>query len=155
MKQKTKLFFLLFFSASIHAQEVVSTQGESYQSSTVALDYTIGESVIFTGTDGTTTVTQGFHQSKWEYASTYSLDDDIEISVFPNPVNDHLTIEYKEFEDINYVVYDSQGKIVDDGSLNAEQTTLDAIDWATGGYTLILKNKNQVKIKSFKLVKNQ
>jgi len=57
------LFFLLVASVSISAQEVISTQGGSYSSVDVNLDFTIGEVIINTVSDGTNSLTQGFHQT--------------------------------------------------------------------------------------------
>jgi hypothetical protein len=155
MKQKSKFLLLLLLGGTVQAQEVVSTQGESYETTSAMLDYTIGEPVIFTGTDGVTTLTQGFHQSNWNLASTFTLDENTEINVYPNPVNDHLTIENSDFEGNSYVVYDGQGKMVHHGELKEEETTLEATKWAPGTYNLVIHSKDQAKLKSFKLVKNQ
>jgi hypothetical protein len=56
------LLFLLLTTWSITAQEVVSMQGNSYTNASISIDFTIGESVITTETDGIVTLTQGFHQ---------------------------------------------------------------------------------------------
>ena len=63
MLKKTLFFLLLFSSVSISAQEVISTQGGSYTSVDVNLDFTIGEVIINTVSDGTNSLTQGFHQT--------------------------------------------------------------------------------------------
>ena len=63
MLKKTLFFLLLFTSVSISAQEVISTQGGSYTSVDVNLDFTIGEVLINTVSDGTNFLTQGFHQT--------------------------------------------------------------------------------------------
>ena len=60
--------FILFFSVvlissfGIKAQEVISTQGASYFNAYVKWDFTIGETVIFTGSSSNNVITQGFHQ---------------------------------------------------------------------------------------------
>ena len=59
------VFFWLLMSNLI-SQEVIATQGNSSSNSSAILDYTIGEVVIITGTDGKNDVTQGFHQPVFE-----------------------------------------------------------------------------------------
>ena len=58
------LFFsvVLISSFGIKAQEVISTQGASYFNAYVKWDFTIGETVIFTGSSSNNVITQGFHQ---------------------------------------------------------------------------------------------
>jgi hypothetical protein len=58
------LFFsvVLISSFGIKAQEVISTQGASYFNAYVKWDFTIGETVIFTGSSANNVITQGFHQ---------------------------------------------------------------------------------------------
>ena len=58
------LFFsvVLISSFGIRAQEVISTQGASYFNAYVKWDFTIGETVIFTGSSSNNVITQGFHQ---------------------------------------------------------------------------------------------
>jgi len=48
-----KLFFFSHLTTlSVSAQEVLSTQGDSYMNGTGSIDFTIGEVIINTGTDG-------------------------------------------------------------------------------------------------------
>ena len=47
---------------SMFAQQVISSAGETYSNINGSIAFTIGEVVIFTGTNGTTNLTQGFHQ---------------------------------------------------------------------------------------------
>jgi hypothetical protein len=63
MIKSTLFFFSLLTTISVTAQEVVSTQGDSYSNSSGSIDFTIGEVIINTGTDGTNDLTQGFHQT--------------------------------------------------------------------------------------------
>ena len=67
MKKKTLLVFSLLTTFASTAQEVVSTQGDSYSNTSGSIDFTVGEVVINTGTDGTNDLTQGFHQTNWNF----------------------------------------------------------------------------------------
>ena len=58
---------LLLTTLSAIAQEVVVTQGDSYSNASANIDFSIGEVIINTGTDGTNDLTQGFHQTNWNF----------------------------------------------------------------------------------------
>lgn len=62
MIKKVPVLFFMLAAFSLTAQEVISTQGDSYTNSNGTIDFTIGETVINTFTNGNTTLTQGFHQ---------------------------------------------------------------------------------------------
>ena len=65
---KTTTFLATLLAAgSVSAKEVVSTQGDSYSNASANIDFTLGEVIIDTGTDGTNDLTQGFHQSNWNF----------------------------------------------------------------------------------------
>ena len=63
MKRHTLVLFSFFASLAVSAQEVVATQGDTYSNASANIDFTIGEVIIDTGTDGTNDLTQGFHQT--------------------------------------------------------------------------------------------
>ena len=87
MKKLTKttsiLIFLIGANNFVNAQEVVSTQGDSYSNASSSIDFTIGEVIIDTGTDGTNDLTQGFHQSNWSLVGVVDHDLSYEAIVFP------------------------------------------------------------------------
>ena len=63
MKKHTLVLFSLLATGTVSAQEVVSTQGDSYSNGIGSIDFTLGEVVIATGTDGTNDLTQGFQNN--------------------------------------------------------------------------------------------
>lgn len=152
--KKTTLYLASFIaSCSAFSQEVISIQGDSYQGTNATVDFTIGEAVIFTGSDGNNTITQGFHQTKWEYAGIENYEDEIDLTVYPNPVPDDLTINSPDYLNKMYTVFDATGKMVSQGRLLQEKTLVKTSHWATGGYTIVISNDQNVKIKSIKLIK--
>jgi len=71
--KKLLLLGALALSTITYGQEVVSTQGDSYTNASGSIDFTIGEVVINTGTGGTNDLTQGFHQTNWNFCyQTYT-----------------------------------------------------------------------------------
>ncbi|MDA9563985.1 T9SS type A sorting domain-containing protein [Flavobacteriales bacterium] len=152
MKKNTIVLFSLFASISVSAQEVVATQGDSYSNGAGSLDFTIGEVVINTGTDGANDLTQGFHQTNWNFVGLEDLAPKHEVTIFPNPTEDILNIRTSLIENVTYTLYDAQGKHVMQDVLTAEQTPIQVSHLAPGSYSLTLNNETQ-NLKTFKLVK--
>ena len=164
MKKNTVVFFSLFSAATVSAQEVVSTQGDSYSNSNAGIDFTIGEVIINTGTDGSHDLTQGFHQTNWNFLGVEDFAPDYEASIFPNPTSDVLNIKTSSFENVTYTLYDAQGKLVLQSILAAEVTPIQVSHLAPGSYSLELTFENsnhgaqssskRSKSKTFKLIKS-
>ena len=152
MKKNTIVLFSLLTTLSVSAQEVIATQGDSYSNASSSIDFTIGEVIIDTGTDGTNDLTQGFHQSNWSLVGVVDHDLSYEAIVFPNPTEDILNIKTQAFENVMYSLYDAQGKLVIQNKLSAAQTLIQVSHLAAGSYSLILNNKTQ-KLKTFNLIK--
>lgn len=151
-----KLIIILFSFLSvlvISAQEVVSSQGESYASGNGKLDFTIGEVVIETATDGSTKLTQGFHQSKWAVVGIKDHKPSFEAVIFPNPIATTLNIRTSDFKDVSYAMYDVQGRLVAKDKLDGEQTSISVSELAQGSYSLILKNGSKI-LKTVNLIKS-
>jgi len=160
MKKNTIVLFSLFACISVSAQEVVSTQGGSYSNASANIDFTIGEVVINTVTDGPNALTQGFHQTNWNFVGLEDFAPDYQATIFPNPTQDVLNIKTSTFENVTYTLYDAQGKLVMQNILSAEQTPIQVSQLAPGAYSLELifedGNKGSLsssKRKIFKLVK--
>ena len=154
MLKNTLLFFLLLTSVCVSAQEVVATQGDSYTNSSGSIDFTIGEVVINTGTDGSNDLTQGFHQTNWNFVSIEDHVPSYEAIIFPNPTSEILTIRTSTFENVTYALYDAQGKLVIQDKLSSVQTPIQVSQLAPGAYSLILNNDAQ-NLKTFQLIKQQ
>ena len=152
MKKNTLVLFSFFVSIAVTAQEVISTQGESYSNTSANIDFTIGEVIIDTGTDGSHDLTQGFHQTNWNFLGVEDHAPNYEAVIFPNPTQDVLNIKTSVFENVTYTLYDAQGKLVMQDILSAEQTPIQVSQLAPGSYSLTLKNETQ-NLKTFKRVK--
>lgn len=154
MKKKALVLFSFFASLSASAQEVVSTQGDSYSNASGNIDFTVGEVIINTETDGTNDITQGFHQTNWNFAGLEDHDPGYEATIFPNPTEEVLNIKTDAFKNVTYTLYDAQGKLVLRDNLSAEQTPVQVGQLAPGSYSLTLNNETQ-NLKTFKLIKIQ
>ena len=146
------VFFSLLMTLSVSTQEVVSTQGDSYSNASGSIDFTIGEVVINTGTGGANDLTQGFHQTSWNFLGVEDFAPDYKAIIFPNPTSDVLNIKTRIFEKVTYTLYDAQGKCVMQDVLLSEQTPIQVSQLAPGSYSLTL-NKQARNLKTFKLIK--
>tara|TARA_B100000809_G_scaffold83022_1_gene81389 strand:+ start:186 stop:677 length:492 start_codon:yes stop_codon:yes gene_type:complete len=154
MKKTAFLLFSLFATISVTAQEVVSTLGDSYSNASGSIDFTIGEVIINTGTDGTNDLTQGFHQTNWNFVGLEDHAPSYEAIIFPNPTSEVLNIRTSTFENVTYTLYDAQGKLILQDKLSAEQTPIQVSQLAPGSYSITLNNQTQ-NLKTFKLIKQQ
>ena len=148
------LFGALTLSLNSLGQDVVSTQGDSYTNASGSIDFTIGEVVINTVTDGTNDLTQGFHQTNWNFLGVEDFAPNYEAIIFPNPTEDVLNIRTSAFENVTYTLYDAQGKLVMQDKLSVEQTPIQVSQLAPGSYSITLNNETQI-LKTFKLIKQQ
>ncbi len=135
------------------SQEVISIQGDSYSNASGSVDFTIGEVVIATGTDGNNDLTQGFHQTNWNFVGLDDHNPSIDVSVFPNPLEKHLNIQTGAYEGMNYIMYDAAGRIVKQGNLLEETTQIETTELLPASYSLVVRDENNTSIKTFKLVK--
>lgn len=140
-------------SLGVFGQSVVSTQGETYETTSGSISFTVGEAVIATETDGTTTLTQGFHQTKWNLVGILDYNNDFYAEVYPNPSSDILQIKVKNFENISYELFDAIGKLAASGRLANENTQIQVAHLASGSYHLRLSDEKNIPLKNFKLIK--
>ena len=152
MKKRTLLVFSLLSTLAVSAQEVVATQGDSYSNASANIDFTIGEVIINTGTDGSNDLTQGFHQTNWNFVGLEDHSPSYEATIYPNPTSEVLNIKTSTFENVTYTLYDALGKLVMQDILSGEQTPIQVSQLAPGSYSLTLNNQTQ-NLKTFKLIK--
>ncbi len=81
------------YSQSIERQ-VIGSSGATFVSTTMTLDYTVGDIAIYTVQDEGSVLTQGFHQPPYAIAVTPEPPiDPTELSLYPNPTSGLVMIE--------------------------------------------------------------
>tara|TARA_B100000674_G_scaffold44090_1_gene30573 strand:- start:95140 stop:95646 length:507 start_codon:yes stop_codon:yes gene_type:complete len=133
-------------------QDIVSTQGDSYSNSNNTIDFTIGEPVIETVSDGTNDVTQGFHQTQLTITSVKDYETDFILNVFPNPTAQLLNVKVQQINNESYQIFDINGKLVLEGKLSNTNTVIDMAGLAEGTFILSIVRANQ-PVKSFQIIK--
>ena len=121
-----------------------SSQRDSYVSPSGFLDFTIGKIVINTELEGAYILSQGLHQSNWDFLGIENYNPNYDAIVFPNPTSDILNISSIVFDNVTYTSYDSRRKLVIQNNLSSEQTQIQVGQLASGLYSLILRKKLKI-----------
>ena len=145
--KKAITLLALISALTTAAQEVVATQGDSYSNTSTQIDFTIGEIIINTGTDGTNELTQGFHQTNWNFVGLENHATGYEASIFPNPTSDMIYI--KTLNTIERIeLFDILGKQILSIKNKSE---IDVSSYQSGIYLLKVKtDKGQITKKIVK-----
>lgn len=131
---------LALFGQSAERQVIASTGG--YAAATgLQVSYTVGETVIATGTSSNIIVTQGFQQPDGNSVGIEELDNGLSVNVYPNPVSNEVAVEISAMNDLNVsaTVYDMHGKQTSVGLSNLKvngtlKTSLDISSLSAGQY---------------------
>lgn len=152
------VFYALSLSG-LNAQEVISsagTQSSSTGTSAVSLAWTVGEPVIGTVSNGSYTLTQGFHQPR---ISSSAVDDAVipglSLDVYPNPSTDELNLRINEgdLSQFQYTLITLEGKTLILKKISKNLTRIDMNTYSAGSYFLKIIAKNGKPVKTFKIVK--
>ncbi|MBN2730348.1 MAG: T9SS type A sorting domain-containing protein [Bacteroidales bacterium] len=155
-----KIFSLLFittiFSIAVNAQELVSNSGAYFSNSSGSLAWSVGEAVIATISDGTDTLTQGFHQSKFIFTDiSESQLEGISVSVFPNPTTENISIEIEsaDLKGFSYTLLDQHGKLLRNKEITDKITEVDMLNHPAATY-FVSVYKDGISVKTIQIIKN-
>lgn len=138
------------------AQESVNASGGEASGIGGTTSYTVGETVYTTNTNSSGTVAQGVQHAYEIFtvgipSSTY----DISLRVFPNPTVDNLTLQISNFnqENLSYLVYDMQGKLVATSDIKSAETHITVSEYQAATYFIHVVDQNNEKVQTFKIIK--
>lgn len=161
MKNKQIILNVLLLSGlcltGAQAQESVNTSGGNASSGSGSVSYSIGQVVYTTNTSASGTLTQGVQQP-FEII-TLGADDVPQIQltamVYPNPTVQNLTLSILEFDltEVEYSLFDMQGKIISNGKVTQTETEIEMSLLASANYFLRV-SKAGTELKTFKIIKN-
>jgi len=159
MKHKktiTSVAFLLLGLGGLHAQETVTTAGSEATGTGGTASYTVGQVVYTTTATGTNgSVAQGVQQP-YEISTTVGINEisiNLELSVYPNPTTDYLTLKVEKTEGLTFQLFDMQGKLIKSKTVNNTSTDISLAEQPTATYFLKVVKNNQL-VKTFKIIKN-
>ena len=155
--KKILVLFILCFLPKIMAQQATVTSGGNATGSGGNISYSIGQVTYKTQTGTTGIITQGVQQpfeimtlSGEEFTSIV-----LEAVVYPNPTTSTVNLIVKNYalENLNYQLFDINGKIIEDNKVLNQETTINLEGYANAIYILKL-NDNKKEVKTFKIIKN-
>jgi hypothetical protein len=154
-KTMTSIAFLLLGLGGLHAQESPTASGGEATGTGGTASYSVGQVVYTTNTGTNGSVAQGVQQP-YEISTTVGINETsihLEMSVYPNPTTNYLTLKVEDNSNLSYQLYDLQGKVIENKKVNANSTiiTMEALPKATY-FLRVTDNKNTVK--TFKVIKN-
>jgi len=155
------LVFSLFFSISIFSQslspEVVGSSGEFYKNGFSQIEFTVGEVVVETFNSSSNYLTQGFHQTNLIIESIENNDISLEMSVYPNPSIDEITLFISNTnEEFSIKIFDALGKqIYTTNIIGKIEKRINISKYSSGMYLLHLTNNKHRTIKTYKIQKHK
>lgn len=146
------LVIALVTSKPVLAQEATGTGG--------TVSYSIGQIVYTTNTGINGSVAQGVQQP-YEISTTIGINEttiNLEMSVYPNPTANYLTLKTDDNANLSYQLYDMQGKIIESKTVTAGSTTIKMEGLPKASYFLKVSNSEHPdsyrEVKTFKVIKN-
>jgi hypothetical protein len=154
-KTMTNVAFLLLGLGGLHAQESLTATGGEATGTGGTASYSVGQVVYTTNTGTNGSVAQGVQQP-YEISTTVGINEtsiNLEMSVYPNPTKNYLTLKTEDNSNLSYQLYDLQGKVIENKKVNANSTiiTMEALPKAS--YFLTVTDNKKI-VKTFKVIKN-
>ena len=155
------LMGMITYAQSIAPQSVNST-GAKMSQANGSLSFTVGELVVKSQTDANgNTLGSGFTNSATGSTIVLSVNtpdkDILNVSIYPNPTTDLLTIDVAATT-LNHLVIeitDLQGKKLGNSQYAgvSNKIGISTANYAAGTYLLLLKNENGNLLGSYKIIK--
>jgi hypothetical protein len=145
----------LFSHAQSLSPEVISVAGGKMQSSTISLDWTLGETAVARWNTPVGFTTEGFHQPVFQVTLLPAYSSP-KVSIVPNPVHSTLNVLVSETpqKPMFAQLVDVQGRVLlQRTSLNLGNTEFNLNNLSAGIYFLQVLYQNGKTVEAFKVVK--
>ena len=139
--------------------ETFNASGDDATGSSGSVTYSIGQVFYTYIGESVYDVAQGIQQE--ELSQTLdtpenSIEPKAEIVIFPNPTTDYVTVNMEGFEfetgPGSYQLYDLQGRLLKQNTINQNETQIDLNDLSSSIYILQVYINNKI-LKTFKILK--
>lgn len=84
---------------------------------------------------------------------TIKTENDFNVVVYPNPVTDFVYVTCNKSEDVQIMITDLTGKVMQQLNSNHQQTKIDIMGLAGGTYFIIVQSEDGNSRKTFKVIK--
>ena len=161
--KKTNIIRLLILTIGLswsdfaQAQQSSNSAGGDATGNGGSVAYSVGQIVYTTHTGSTGSVAQGVQQAY--VISSVGINEtelNSSLSLFPNPIEDNLTLQISDFnkEKLSYILFDTEGKLLTNGQVIAEQTQINTASLPPATYFIKVLNQENKQVESFKIIKN-
>lgn len=161
-KQILSTCILLLGVVLAHGQTTATTSGGEASGSGGTATYTVGQVVYHThsGTNGS--VAEGVQQP-YGISVVTGIEETaislINISAYPNPTTEFLKlkVESEKFENLEFQLYDMQGKLLQSNKLTGNEAEINMSTYTPAIYFVrVVKTNGRLSqsIKEFKIIKN-
>lgn len=155
------LIFLILSGLSftiVFSQEAIPSAGGEARGTGGKASITVGQAIYTTYSGNPGSVSQGVQQAyiiTVVAAAKTSLADNLSCRIFPNPVQEALSLEISGEVGMGlfYKLYDSNGKLLVYRAIDAKLTFIPMGQLPPSSYLLKIEAKDQPEIKSFKIIK--
>lgn len=156
-RKNIPLLFLLCCSGFISAQQSTVSAGGNASAANGSVSYSIGQVCYINAASTSSNVNQGVQQP-YEFFIISSIDvpdPAPELSVYPNPLRDFVTLNYSGAitSGLKYNLFDQLGNLIATQSITTPQTEIrmDQLSMATYMLQVVSSEKT---IKTFQIIKN-
>lgn len=160
--QKLKIFLILLLLLQcipkMQAQKGVVSSGGNATGTGGSVSYSIGQMDYITETGTGGTATQGVQQP-YEIVTLVGeefIDITLQMIVYPNPTSSFVNLKIDNFnlEELNYQLYDLNGRLISDKKITQTETQIQLENYPSAIYLLNVNQKNKT-IKTFKIIKTE
>ena len=154
-----KIYAVIFTFLSINnffSQDSFNSSGTNIVSSSGSVSHSIGQLFYNTIVSNDGQVSAGVQQTYTVTNVGFNTNTLNNISVYPNPVSNNLTLTISNsIDNFGYNLYDFQGKLIIDGIILSEETTVSTSNLSVGTYFINVYNNQNQKSQTFKIIKNK
>jgi hypothetical protein len=147
------LLWLSPLSAQSLSPELVATSGKSYSSANSTMEYSLGEVVTSSLTDGSNQLTQGFHQPEIHFFSIEKETSEFTFSLYPNPTDQYVTVASTTEAELQVHIYAASGQAIEMSQVFTQQITLDLQTMVSGSYIMVITDASGNRLKNYTIIK--
>jgi hypothetical protein len=148
---------LVLFHFLVNAQSNTVVSGGRASGTTGSATYSIGQIDYTTNTGTSGTVSQGVQQAFEIITLSTNEIPQIQLTalVYPNPTVQNVTLLIKEYDltNLNYTLFDIQGRVISNGKVTQNETQIEMTFLQSAQYFLKVSENNK-HLKTFKIIKN-
>jgi|SRR5690554_981105 len=146
---------------SIDRSVIGSTGTSEVSSGNTSASWTVGETAVNTETNGTITLSEGFHQGIEVGLSVEVNTPNVDLKVYPNPTQDKvfISVDATSAQRIHYVLYTAVGQEIQlpENTMNVSghaEKSLDFSHLTKGTYLLHVTSEDGAHLSTIRIIKN-